>query len=355
MTDFESLISNSKRFSFDDAVYILNTYCQPELHKDSILTASGKLRCNIPITLHNLLHTALGDDDTQFNIAEDNNFIYIFFIEKKAVGIYQIIPKHSGVTHDILKDIIKDKNIARINFVCADLQGAAVIDNKLASAIVFLYDNSLLSLAGKGFKNLRKQLNAIENIPEKKVSIEYQTMANLPIGDLIAIQNLIEVWKEQSKSAQEGYLKSISTIIYEQLQKGNNIKEKLDNLHITLIKDYNTGELICYGIDHLLPYNVVALSEGKMNYNYTSKYPDLNKLINYFELKNVVEKHYLDTSKVSFTLDMEVLSDIKDMELNAGYYNFKRQLAPNKEIYLGSVGKHKDYIVYLNSSKRSIF
>ena len=355
MTDFKSLISNSKKFSFDDVIYILNTYCQPELHKESIITASGKLRYNIPITLHNLLHTALGDEDFQFNIAEDDNFIYIFFIEKKAVGIYQIISKHSGVTHDMLKDIIKDKNIARINFVCADLQGAAIIDNKLASAIVFLYDNSLLQLAGGRFKNLRKQLNAIENIPEKKVNIEYKTMANLPMDDLIAIQNLIEVWRKQSKSAQESYLKSISTIIYEQLQKGNNIKDRLDSVHLTLIKDYNTGELICYGIDHLLPYNVVALSEGKMNYNYTSKYPDLNKLINYFELKNVVEKHNLDKSKVSFTLDMEVLSDIKDMELNAGYYNFKRRLAPNKEIYLGSVGKHKDYIVYPNSNKRSIF
>ena len=203
-------------------------------------------------------------------------------------------------------------------------------------------------MQGKIFKNIRKQLNAIEK--DKSIYFEYFTMKDLPMSVLQEIQDLIQVWRTQSTSAQKNFVKSVSSIVYDQCKKGSDVKDKLENIHIVLARKSDTRELVCYGIDHLLPYNVIVLTEGKMNYKYTKDYPDLNKLINHFEVTNIVNKYNLDKDKIHFSLDLEIIGK----GLPESYLDFKRRLAPNREISFGAMnGKRQGYIMYTNKS--SIF
>ena len=208
-----------------------------------------------------------------------------------------------------------------------------------ATEIEHFFDNSLITLSGKKFKEMRKQLNKLEtDIADGKIRIERVRLKDINKDKIKDISYLVKKWTEQKKAQGadnigfNGILTNSTTF----WRKCNEFYNAPENAHLTnnisgvFIYDNKTDKLICYGIDELGYKGLGLMVEGKLDYEYSKIYPDLNKVINHYEAKHLVETFNVNPDYMRFTLLGEYLH-------KTGYISFKNSVAHNVSYLKGNL------------------
>lgn len=256
---------------------------------------------------------------------------------------------------DLLIEMTEEALQDNIKLIVSDVPYLESIQDKflcqqsMATEVEQFFDNSLITLAGKKFKEIRKQLNKLEaDIAEGKIRIERVRLKDITKDKIKDISYLVKKWTEQKKAQGadnigfNGILTNSTTF----WRKCNEFYNTPENAHLTnnisgvFIYDNKTDKLICYGIDELGYKGLGLMVEGKLDYEYSKIYPDLNKVINHYEAKHLVETFNVSPDEMRFTLLPEKLH-------KEGYINFKHNIAHNIQIEKGNYNINgSGYIVY---------
>ena len=175
------------------------------------------------------------------------------------------------------------------------------------------YDETLITLQGKKYANLRVQRNRLnadieaglirmEQIPLSEMTLKHTEDLKALITKWIGIKN---TWNEGKEIAKPNTNHAFRYINFMQdLIKKDKIK-LFDMIVITMIYDNEKGNCISFGISELSNNLVNCNIDSKVDYEYKDRYPDLGKLINHYTAKQIVEHLNLDPSKVTHTLAAE--------------------------------------------------
>lgn len=337
------MTGNKKQLDIEKVKEILDIYSTPDNNTIALKQNDTLISC-IPYSIHMLLY--LINDKAEY--IETDDFIYL--IEDETVSVV-VSKNNKPVNIRILQDSLKLPGINYVKNIPINLKGLTEfsIGNRKLDRYYLYQAQDMIELSGKHFKNIRKQLNKVnKDIENGIIRVEYYTMADIPETVIQDIMTLVHKWKDRNIKGNKNRSYVRATI--DMLTNGHKDDYKaFDNIHIVVIRDIANNKVITYGVDHLLGNNLMVLTEGKFDTDYADEYPDINKLINHFEVKNMVEKCNLDIAKTSFTLDIDTGTEADS------YYEFKKRLAPNLEILLGKASNKSKNTSVVFSSKKSIF
>ena len=337
------MTGNKKQLDIEKVKEILDIYSMPDNNTIALKQNDTLVSC-IPYSIHMLLY--LINDKAEY--IETDDFIYI--IEGETVSVV-VSKNNKPVNIRILQDSLKLPGINYVKNIPINLKGLTEfsIGNRKLDRYYLYQAQDMIELGGKHFKNIRKQLNKVnKDIENDIIRVEYYTMADIPETVIQDIMTLVHKWKDRNIKGNKNrsYVRATIDMLT------NDHKEyfrNFDTISVVVIRDIANNKVITYGVDHLLGNNLMVLTEGKFDTDYADEYPDINKLINHFEVKNMVEKYNLDIAKTSFTLDIDTGTEADS------YYEYKKRLAPNLEILLGKASNKSKNTSVVFSSKKSIF
>lgn len=338
------MTDNMKQLDIEKVKEIIGVYSKPENNTVSIVN-NDKIESCIPYSIHMLLYMI----KTGATYIETDEYIYI--IEGGDTISAIVSKKNKLITVKHLQDSLNMPNINYVQNIPINLKGITEfnIGNRKLDRYYLYQAQDMIELGGKHFKNIRKQLNKVnKDIENGILRVEYYTMADIPETVIQDIMTLVHRWKDRNikGNKKRSYIRATIDMLTND-HKG--YYRAFNNIHIVVIRDITNNKVITYGVDHLLGNNLIVLTEGKFDTDYTDEYPDINKLVNHFEVKNMVEKYNLDIAKTTFTLDIDPGTETDS------YYDYKKRLAPNLEILLGKASNKSKNTSVVFSSKKSIF
>ena len=333
-----------KRLTIEKVAEIIELYSKSE-NNNIVILQDDKLVSCISYSIHMLLYML---QDKNIYI-EDNNFIYIIDNDN---NIPTIISKTGAIVSEaVLRQAIKMPDINQIENIPDILKGITdfTVGNRKLDRYYIYKTQDRIELSGKHFKNIRKQLNKVnKDIENGILRVEYYTMADIPETVIQDITTLVHKWKD--KNIKGNKKRSYTRATIDMLTNDHKDDYKaFKDINVVIIRHIADNKVITYGVDHLLGNNLIVLTEGKFDTDYADEYPDINKLINHFEVKNMIEKYNIDISKTYFTLDIDSGKEADS------YYEYKKRLAPNIEVLLGAVSSKGKKTSVVFSNKKNIF
>ena len=331
--------------TIDKIKEIMDIYSNPKSNTISLKEGEKIVSC-MPNSLHMLLQIMR----YKAQYIETDDFIYIVEYGNTVTSI--ISKNNKLVDTKVLQGALNLPDVKYVGSIPINLKGIAEFNAGDRSLYrYYLYQaRDMIELEGKHFKNIRKQLNKVnKDVEDSILRIEYYTLADIPEAVINDIMALVHKWKGKRVTSKNRYVRAVIDMTT------NDYKEhyrSFKDVHIVAIRHIANNNIITYGVDHLLGNNVIVLTEGKFDTDYAEDYPDINKLINHFEVKNMVEKYNLDIDKATFTLDLDPGNE------SQSYYDYKRRLAPCQEVLLGTASrsnKISKYISVVFNGKKSIF
>ena len=171
------------------------------------------------------------------------------------------------------------------------------------------YDNSLLTLEGKKYKQIRLQLNRVnEDIEAGLIRLEQIPVNKLSVKQLNDLLALIKKWVHIKKTQTTDKPNVKHAFVFIRFLKKLLEQGKLDifnMLVITMVYDNTNDNCIGFGLSELSNNLVNCNIDTKVDYDYRERYPHLSKLINYYTAKQIIEHLNLDQSKVTHTIGAE--------------------------------------------------
>lgn len=220
------------------------------------------------------------------------------------------------------------------------------------------YDSSLLALEGKKYRQIRLQLNRVnDDIEAGLIRVEQLPINNLTITQLESMIALVAKWIKAKKAmnAQSKPNVKHASFFLKYLKKMLETNPDSINLFnmlvVTIIYDNVKGNCIGFGISELCNNLVNCNIDTKVDFEYKERYPHLSKLINYYTAKQLIEHLNLDPDKVVHTIGIED-TDIKNSTLLD--YKINRVAISHTVNVLGYLRSGKG-TCKLKSHKRSIF
>lgn len=338
------MTDNRKQLDIEKVKEIIEVYSKPENNTVSIVN-NDKIESCIPYSIHMLLYIV----KTGATYIETDDYVYITEFGDTISAIVSKNNKLITVKH--LQDSLNLPDINYVQNIPINLKGITEfnIGNRKLDRYYLYQAQDMIELSGKHFKNIRKQLNKVnKDIESGILQIEYYTMADIPETVIQDIMALVHRWKDRNikGNKKRSYIRATIDML---TNDHRDYFRNFDTISVVVIRHIQDNKVITYGVDHLLGNNLIVLTEGKFDTDYADEYPDINKLINHFEVKNMVEKYNLDIAKTTFTLDIDT-----GVEADS-YYEYKKRLAPNLEILLGKASNKSKNTSVVFSSKRSIF
>ena len=338
------MTGNRKQLDIEKVKEILDIYSKPENNTVTIEN-NGKIESCIPYSIHMLLYII----KTGATYIETDDYVYIIEFGDTISAIVSKNNKLITVKH--LQDSLNIPDINYVQNIPINLKGITEfnIGNRKLDRYYLYQAQDMIELGGKHFKNIRKQLNKVnKDIENGILRVEYYTMSDIPETVIQDIMALVHRWKDRNikGNKKRSYIRATIDML---TNDHRDYFRNFDTISVVVIRHIQDNKVITYGVDHLLGNNLIVLTEGKFDTDYTEEYPDINKLINHFEVKNMVEKYNLDIAKTTFTLDIDT-----GIEADS-YYEYKKRLAPNLEILLGKASNKSKNTSVVFSNKKSIF
>lgn len=255
------------------------------------------------------------------NLLNKSKFIDIdnvrFFVKPEKDGDklaiqYFVKLKDNADTIEAIKRILSYDNVTLIYGIAIDTPGYNTrfeTDLNALHKIGAYYDSSLLTLEGKKYKNLRLQLNRVnDDIASGKLSMIQLPVSELTFEHIDKMLGLIQKWgktrhiisNKPDMTHAYAYMRFLQKLI-----KIGRLQE-LNMIVCTMVIDNNlNGNCIAFGISELTSNLVNSNIDTKVDFEYRDRYPHLGKLINHFTAKQITEHLGLDENNVVHTIGPE--------------------------------------------------
>ena len=253
------------------------------------------------------------------NLLDKSKFIDIggirFFVKQEKdtnLIIHTFVKlKDNADTMKAIKRILSYDNVTLIYGIAVDMPGYNSRFETNLSAIHKVgayYDKSLILLEGKKYRNLRLQLNRVnEDIASSKLDKIQLPVSELKSEHINMMLGLIKKWgKTRQIVSNEPYMPHAYAYMrfLQKLMKLNRLQE-LDMIVCTMILDSSKNSCIAFGISEITSNLVNCNIDTKVDFEYKDRYPHLGKLINHYTAKQIIEHLKLDENNVVHTIGPE--------------------------------------------------
>ena len=224
---------------------------------------------------------------------------------------YFVKLKDNADTMKAIKAILEYDNVTLVYGIAVDTPG---YNNRFETDLNTLhkvgayYDKSLISLEGKKYRNLRLQLNRVnDDIASGKLSKIQLPVSELTPEHINKMLGLIQKWSKTGHIIPNKLNMTHAYAYMRFLQKLTKIKrlQELNMIVCTMIIDNLNGNCIAFGISELTSNLVNCNIDTKVDFEYKDRYPHLGKLINHYTAKQIIEHLKLDENNVVHTIGPE--------------------------------------------------
>lgn len=307
--DYESL-NNSDLDCLIDIMKIFTTHKLPAFSDTDF---SVKQKREAYLTIFESL-------DYYEDLLDKSKFIDIdnvrFFIKPEKDGDKMAIRffvklKDNADTMKAIKAILEYDNITLIYGIAIDTPWYNTrfeTDLNALHKVGAYYDKSLISLEGKKYRNIRLQLNRVnDDIASGKISKIQLPISELKPEHIDKMLDLIQKWGKTGHIVSNKLNMTHAYAYMRFLQKLTKIGrlQELNMIVCTMIIDNINGNCIAFGISELTSNLVNCNIDTKVDYEYKYRYPHLGKLINHFTAKQITEHLGLDENNVVHTIGPE--------------------------------------------------
>ena len=253
------------------------------------------------------------------NLLDKSKFIDIdnvrFFVKQEKdtnLIVHTFVKlKDNADTMEAIKRILSYDNVTLIYGIAIDTPGYNTrfeTDLNAIHKIGAYYDKSLISLEGKKYRNLRLQLNRVnEDIASSKLDKIQLPVSELKSEHINMMLSLIKKWgKTRQIVSNEPYMPHAYAYMrfLQKLMKLGRLQE-LDMIVCTMILDSSKNSCIAFGISEITSNLVNCNIDTKVDFEYKDRYPHLGKLINHYTAKQIIEHLKLDENNVVHTIGPE--------------------------------------------------
>ena len=253
------------------------------------------------------------------NLLDKSKFIDIdnvrFFVKQEKdtnLIVHTFVKlKDNADTMEAIKRILSYDNVTLIYGIAIDTPGYNTrfeTDLNAIHKVGAYYDKSLISLEGKKYRNLRLQLNRVnEDIASSKLDKIQLPVSELKSEHINMMLSLIKKWgKTRQIVSNEPYMPHAYAYMrfLQKLMKLDRLQE-LDMIVCTMILDSSKNSCIAFGISEITSNLVNCNIDTKVDFEYKDRYPHLGKLINHYTAKQIIEHLKLDENNVVHTIGPE--------------------------------------------------
>lgn len=224
---------------------------------------------------------------------------------------YFVKLKDNADTMKAIKAILEYDNVTLVYGIAVDTPG---YNNRFETDLNALhkvgayYDKSLISLEGKKYRNLRLQLNRVnDDIASGKLSKIQLPVSELTPEHINKMLGLIQKWSKTGHIIPNKLNMTHAYAYMRFLQKLTKIErlQELNMIVCTMIIDNLNGNCIAFGISELTSNLVNCNIDTKVDFEYKDRYPHLGKLINHYTAKQIIEHLKIDENNVVHTIGPE--------------------------------------------------
>ena len=253
------------------------------------------------------------------NLLDKSKFIDIndvrFFVKREKdtnLVVHTFVKlKDNTDTIEAIKAILNYDNVTLLYNIAIDTPGYNSRFETNLNAIHKVgayYDKSLITLEGKKYRNIRLQLNRVnDDIVSGKLNKIQLPVSDLKLEHIDMILALIKKWgKTRQITSNEPYMPHAYAYMrfLQKLMKLGRLQE-LDMIVCTMIIDNSKNSCIAFGISEITSNLVNCNIDTKVDFEYKDRYPHLGKLINHYTAKQIIGHLKLDENNVVHTIGPE--------------------------------------------------